>query len=109
MSEWPVVLPTEMLASEHAFRHGSGIVERGTYQVSFWRGRIVSASGPKIPVEQPRDRRRKGIQEKLVEIETMSFPGLVRAIHPVGIELAGTNPLDPDVPHVTGTVAQRIE
>ena len=39
----------------------------------------------------------------------MSFPRLVRAIHPVGIELAGTDALNPDVPHVTGAVAQRIE
>ena len=44
-----------------------------------------------------------------MEIETMSFLGLVRAIHPVGIELTGTNPFNPDVPHVTGAVARGIE
>ena len=44
-----------------------------------------------------------------MEIETMSFPGLVRAVHPIGIELTGTNPLNPDVPYVTGAVARGIE
>ena len=39
----------------------------------------------------------------------MSFAGLVRAIHPVGIELTGTNPFNPDVPHITRAVACGIE
>ena len=109
MSERRVVLPIEVLVSEHAFRHGPGIVHRRTHQVAFRRRRIVSASRPEIPASHPRDRRRKGIQEKLVEIKTMAFLGLVRTVHPVGIELTGTNPLNPDVPHVTRAVARGIE
>ena len=39
----------------------------------------------------------------------MSFPGLVRAVHPIGIKLAGTKRFNPDVPQVTGAVAHGIE
>ena len=39
----------------------------------------------------------------------MAFFGLVRAIHPIGIELTGRNPVNPYVPHVAGAVVCRIE
>src|ERR1019366_10613382 len=109
MSERPVVMPVEVLVSEHAFRHGSGIIDCRINQISLWRRQVISPRRAKIPIRQRRDRCRKWVQEQLVEIETMSFPGLVRAVHPVGIELTGTNPLNPDVPHVTGAVARGIE
>jgi hypothetical protein len=44
-----------------------------------------------------------------VEIVTMSFPGVIRAVRPIPIELAGTNPLNPDVPHITGAVVRGIQ
>ena len=44
-----------------------------------------------------------------MEIKTMSVPRLVRAVHSIGIELTGSNPFNPDVPHITGAVAGRIE
>ena len=44
-----------------------------------------------------------------MEIETMSVPGLVGAVHSIGIQLPGTNPFNPNVPHVTGAVARGIE
>src|SRR5208283_2597090 len=56
-----------------------------------------------------RDRRGEGIYEKLVEIETMAVLGLIRAVHTIGIQLARSNPLNPDVPHVTSAVARGIQ
>jgi len=47
--------------------------------------------------------------EALIEIEAMALVGLVRTVHPVGVELTGTNPLKPDVPHVTRSVTRGIE
>ena len=61
MSERPVVMPVEVLVSEHAFRHGAGIIHRRTDQVSFWRRRIVSPGRAELPGGQPRDRRRKWV------------------------------------------------
>src|ERR1019366_5643991 len=109
MPERPVVMPVEVLVSEHAFRHGSGIIDCRTNQVLLWRRRIVSPRRAKTPIRQRRDRCRKGVQEQLVEIETMSFPGFIRSIHPVGVKLTGTNSLNPYVPYVTRAVARGIE
>ncbi|MDH4088590.1 MAG: hypothetical protein OEV27_12385 [Nitrospira sp.] len=39
----------------------------------------------------------------------MAVLGLIRTIHLIGIELAGTNSFKPDVPHVTGAVARKIQ
>ena len=44
-----------------------------------------------------------------MEVETMSMLGLVWPVYPVGIELTGRNPLNPEVPNVTGAVAHGIE
>ena len=42
-------------------------------------------------------------------IETMALVGLIRAVHAVGIELTGTDPTHPNVPHVTSAVALGIQ
>src|SRR5208282_4748966 len=106
---WSVLMPMEVLMSEHAFRHGSGIIDFRTNQVSFRRRGIVSTRRAEVPIRQLRDRCRKWVQEQLVEVETMTVPGLIRAVHAIGIQLARLNPLDPDVPHVTSAVARRIQ
>lgn len=49
------------------------------------------------------------VENKLVEIKAVSFTGLVQAVQAVGIELAGTYAIDPDVPHITGAVTGRIQ
>ena len=47
MSERSVILPIEVLVSEHALRHRLGIIHRGTYQVSFWADGSYPRAGPK--------------------------------------------------------------
>jgi len=39
----------------------------------------------------------------------MAVPGLIRAVHAIGIQLARPNPLNPDVPNVTRAVAHGIQ
>jgi len=109
MSGRPVVMPVEVLMREQAFRHGAGIVDLRADQVPLRRGRVISARRVEVPIRQRRDRCRKRVQEQLVEVESMPFPGLVRTIHTVGIELTGTNPFNPDVPHITRAVTSGVE
>ena len=71
--------------------------------------RVVAASRAKIPVGSGENRCRKGVQEQFIEIEPMAVLGLIRAIHAIGIELTRTNPLNPDMPHITRAVACGIE
>ena len=79
-------------------------VERARSCSGAW---VESPCRCKIPRGQPRNRGREGIEEKPIEVETMSFAGFVRAIDAVSIELTGTNPLHPNVPYVAGAVAPR--
>ncbi len=39
----------------------------------------------------------------------MAVLGLIRAVQPVGVELAGTYSRNPDVPHVAGAIARGIQ
>ena len=104
-----VSIPIEGLVYKYAFGHRSGIVQLRENHVPLRRRRVVSTRRCKIPRGQPRNRGSVGIEEKPVEIETMSLAGFVRAIHAVGIELTGADPLHPDVPYVAGAVARRIQ
>ena len=89
---WLVSIPIEGIVDKYAFRHRPGIVHGRESQVLLRRRRVVSTCRCKIPRRQSRNRGSEGIEEKPVEIETMSFVGFVRAIHAVAIELTGTNP-----------------
>ena len=109
MPGWLVSIPVEGLVDKYAFRHRPGIVQLRESQVLLRRRRVVSTRRCKIPRGQPRNRGSEGIEEKPVEIETMSFAGFVRAIHAVSIELTGTDPLHPNVPYVAGAVARGIQ
>ena len=109
MSEWLVSIPPEGFVDKYAFRHRAGIVQLRERQVLLLRRRVVSTCRCKIPRGQLRNRGSEGIEEKPVEIETMSFLGLIRAVHAIGIQLARANPLNPDVPHVTSAVARGIQ
>src|SRR5664279_4709066 len=60
-------------------------------------------------MRQPRNRGSERIEKKPVEIETMSFVGLVGAINAIRIKLTGTDPAYPDMPHIAGAVAGRIQ
>src|SRR5208282_2130757 len=106
MPGWLVSIPLEGLVDEDAFRHRPGIVQLRESQVLLRRRRVVSTCRGKIPWGQPRNRGSEGVEEKPVEIETMSFAGLVRAIHAVSIELTGTDPFHPNVPYVAGAIAR---
>ena len=44
-----------------------------------------------------------------MEIEAMSFAGFVGTIHSVSIQLTDTDPLNPNMPHVTGPVASGLQ
>jgi hypothetical protein len=105
MPGWLVSIPLEGLVDKYAFRHRPGIVQLPESQVLLRRQRVVSTCRCKIPRGQPRNRGSEGIEEKPVEIETMSFAGFIRAIHAVSIELTGTDALHPNVPYVSGAVA----
>ena len=102
-------MPVKVLLREHTFRHGAGIIDPRTHQGSVGHGRIVSRSRTELTGGQPRDRRGEGVQEQLVDIETMAVLGLIRAIHAIRIELARANALNPHVPHVTRAVACGIQ
>ena len=104
-----VLMPLKMLLREYAFRHGAGIIDLRTHRVAVGHRRIVSTSRAELPSGQPRDRCGEWIEEKLVGIETMAVLGLIRAVHAVGIELTGTDPLHPNVPHVTSAVGLGIQ
>jgi hypothetical protein len=58
MPERPIALPVKMLLSEDEFRYGSGTAQ--------------------IPIENPGHHRRKRVQKKLAQFETMPCPGLER-------------------------------
>src|SRR4030042_4555182 len=75
-----VPMPVKMLLREYAFRHGAGIIDHRTHRVSVGHRRIVSPSRAELPGGHPRNRRGKGIQEKLVEIATMAVLGLIRTV-----------------------------
>ncbi len=108
MPGWLVSLPVEGLVEEYAFGHRPGVVQRRRSQV-FERRRIVSAGQHKIPRGQPRDRRRARVEQKLVNIKTVSFAGFVRALHAVREELTGADPLHPHVPDISGAVVRGIQ
>src|ERR1039458_6267964 len=105
MPEWLVSIPLEGVVDKNTFRHRPGIVQLRGSQVLLRHQWVVSACRCKIPRGQLRNRSSEGIEEKPVEIETMSFGGFVRAIHAVSIELPRTDPLHPNVPYVAGAVA----
>jgi len=68
---------------------------------------LVGLMTPDIPARSlSLTRRSEGIEEKSVEVETMSFAGFVRSIHAVSIELTGTDPFHPNVPYIAGAVAR---
>ena len=104
-----VILPIEGVIGKYAFRHAAGIVHRRANRVLFW-GQKVETVGPiKIPVRKSRDGGGERIEKQLVMVEAMPFRWLVRSIDPVSIELARLDPLNPDVPHVTGVVASGVK
>src|SRR5664279_462652 len=109
MPGWLVSFPLEGLVDKYAFRHRPGIVLLRESQILLRRRGVVSTGRCKIPRGQLRNRGSKGIEEKPVEIKTMSFAGFVRAIHAVSIELTGTDPFHPHVPYVAGVVARGIQ
>ena len=84
-------MPVKVLLREHTFRHGAGIIDPRTHQGSVGHGRIVSPSRTELTGGQPRDRRGEGVQEQLIEIETMAVLGLIRAVDAISIELARGN------------------
>jgi len=106
MSERLVAMPIEVLVDKYTFRHQPGIVQPREGQVLLRPRRFVSTCRCKIPRGQPRNRCSEGIEEKPVEVETMSFAGFVRPIHAVSIELTGTDPFHPNVPYIAGAVAR---
>jgi len=98
-------MPIEGLVDKYAFRHRAGIVQLRENQVLFRGRRVVTTCQCKIPRGHIRNRSREGIEKKPVEVEAMSLARIVGAIHSVGIELTGTDPLHPNVPYVAGAVA----
>src|SRR5664280_1082143 len=104
MPGWLISIPLEGFVDKDALRHRAGIVQLRDGQVLLRRRRVVSTRQGKIPPRQLRNRASQGIEQKPVEIETMSFAGFVRAIHAVSVELTGTDPFHPHVPYVAGVV-----
>ncbi len=109
MPRRPILVPVEMLLGEHAFRHRSGVVDFRSDPIGLRRECVVPERRFEIPVGKSADRPRKRVQEQLVEIEAVSFVGLVRAVHAVAVELAGEDAFDPHVPHVARAVARGIQ
>lgn len=62
-----------------------------------------------IPIRQRRDRGRKRIEKQFIEIDAMSFAWLVRTVDAIRVELTGTNPFYPNMPHVARAIACGIE
>ena len=70
---------------------------------------IVADGGAKIAARERRDRGGVGIHHELVRIEAMPLVRRVRSGDAKPVELAGPDPLQPDVPDVAGLVPGRIE
>ena len=104
-----VFIPFEGLVDKYAFWHRTGIVQLRKSQVLLRSRWVISACRRKIPWGQPRNCGSKRVKKKLVEIKTVSFARFVRTIHAIRIELAGADPLHPNVPYVAGTVVRGIQ
>ncbi len=101
-------MPMEMFLGKDAFWHVAGVIElrAGLFVV---RSVVIPSCRTEFPGGQNRDRRSVGVEQELVEVETVAIPGLVGTIHAIGVQLAGLQPRDPDMPNVTGSIAGRVQ
>jgi hypothetical protein len=102
----PVAVPREGVVHDDAARH----VRRRV-------GRIGEAGVDRVPrvAEQRRvqrqlavDRAGVGVQEQLGGVVPQPRAGLVAAVHPVAVPLAGADPADPAVPDLVGGLLQPV-
>src|SRR5712664_1434400 len=99
----PVAFPVEGGVDHHALGQVGGAVPVVGLDVA--RGVADPVAEERVvPLERAGDRLRVGIEQGLGRVEAVPLPGLVGAVDPEGVERAGPDPRDVDVPHLIGAL-----
>lgn len=93
------------LVDHDDLRHAARVVAAVERQVLAWRAGAIGEVrlAPHQPSVQPL---RIGVEQQLVSVEAMAAIGIVRAMHPIAVELPGRDVVEVAVPDVFGALRQ---
>ncbi len=101
-----VIVPGEGAIGHPAFRHVAGAVAAIDGEILARAAEAISEQHI-APAQLAGNRPRIGVEQQLVGVEPVAGSGVVGAVHPVAVELAGARLGQITVPHLVGVFRER--